>query len=1055
MAEGGDEWELCKENVQPLKQGRTISALQEALSQQEGTSHSPIHQQQQTFETEIRFCNGDDPLDIWDRYIKWTQQVFPQGGKESNLSTLLERAVTAFKNETKYFGDHRYLSLWIKYAEFCSQPLDLYSYVHSQGIGTQLAALYISWAEEYESQGNVKRADAIFQEGLKCKAEPFDKLQYHFRNFQARLSQQIMSSMAESCSDDTESNPDGELNRASLAELKFKGKKKATVPVIRTGPSLKSHARGLSLQGSNLVRNQQKSSLPVFDENEVVPTESESINRESWMAPPSIREKENEQDPRKWSKTKLSGAACSATTSLNNKTDFVPFVEESDQLSVITPCKINSSVNNVLSARKPGKNEDLLEKVQVEPKEEGDIKVMYCKQLLYGGASEFCFEEVRAELFRKKAFSALDEKNEQMRREIEEKQKLVQQLLAERQLETSQVLPERSQSEPDCVSSTQAPKLNLNDQRTYEEPEFGAFPTPRNVKSMDFLQEVASCEDQCLSDGDVFVPPHYKDDLVVAECFQGGYTEPFSRVSASFTIFDEMEATESKANCKPTVSTALNNVLKPAEYVSSAPSTDQANVQEEIEHMNEDGILSSCRNTTFCPSLDNTIEFITAAKLVSTPFCGIPMERTNLCTDNSVCEEVTASYSNLTKVATPEVKDSEFIQALMIKKLSPIMEASLEDVRLSVSSGSSTSSIARLSSIKEMTVTEETLYGEFTCEKRSCNESDRMPGNLLEGSWSTEVRNQLLSNISTPLSSYPGFYTGIGKMPIVQESCELCLGDEVFRIEKEVLTTDNAKIFLGQLKTGGEDYRHVLIKAEYEPLAWDFYIDTQIKDRLGDDSEKYFGDECRCFLYKNGCLTIYSTQNTSRLQDLILNRPGQDLIAFFTMNLLKMVEQMHNCQMVHGDISLETLLVKEDPVSAGVLKVADFSYCVDLTLQPEVTCLSGFRVIRNIQSPDIMEECASLYQVDLLGIANTVYKMLKGRNIQILKDDSGLNVVQEDEEELKENDEKSSVWHDFFKKILNPGTSSTVTVLSELYFEIESAFKDSLLLILALYSDYD
>lgn len=63
----------------------------------------------------------------------------------------------------------------------CNEPLDLYSYLHSQEIGTTLALLYITWAEELEARGSFKKADLIFQEGLNRKAEPLDKLQSHHR----------------------------------------------------------------------------------------------------------------------------------------------------------------------------------------------------------------------------------------------------------------------------------------------------------------------------------------------------------------------------------------------------------------------------------------------------------------------------------------------------------------------------------------------------------------------------------------------------------------------------------------------------------------------------------------------------------------------------------------------------------------------------------------------------------------------------------------------------------------------------------------------------------
>lgn len=47
MAEAEVEWELCKENIQPLRRGRAISALHQALSLQQEGATSAINQQKQ------------------------------------------------------------------------------------------------------------------------------------------------------------------------------------------------------------------------------------------------------------------------------------------------------------------------------------------------------------------------------------------------------------------------------------------------------------------------------------------------------------------------------------------------------------------------------------------------------------------------------------------------------------------------------------------------------------------------------------------------------------------------------------------------------------------------------------------------------------------------------------------------------------------------------------------------------------------------------------------------------------------------------------------------
>ena len=53
----------------------------------------------------------------------------------------------------------------------------MFEHMRDQGIGCQLAAFYEAWASHLELLGNTKKADAIFAEGLKCQAEPFDVLQ--------------------------------------------------------------------------------------------------------------------------------------------------------------------------------------------------------------------------------------------------------------------------------------------------------------------------------------------------------------------------------------------------------------------------------------------------------------------------------------------------------------------------------------------------------------------------------------------------------------------------------------------------------------------------------------------------------------------------------------------------------------------------------------------------------------------------------------------------------------------------------------------------------------
>lgn len=409
MAEGGDpEWELSKENIQPLKRGRAISALQQALCQEQDGDASAVHQQKQAFESELRMYNGDDPLDVWDRYVKWTEQTFPKGGKESHLAMLLERAVTLFTEEKKYHNDTRYIDLWIKFAENCPEPLEIYRYMQAQRIGVTQASFYIAWSEEFERQGNSRRADNIYQEGFNNFAEPRDKLQQFHKALQARVSRQVMTNMGEEDSDEESDEPE----RISLVALKHRGKKKAIVPVNRVQAILGHNSRGLQSQGAPAPSEAKNSQFVVFDESKAPVAENSEPKWESWAAPPPTRAKENEQKAEKWCDVKMPQKSRFGHTVVAppiTKPSFQPFVEESDEPPTMTPWKINSAVNTVLSARKPYPEDTPLKRLQDHRQQQQEMeggkaqeKRMYCQELLFSGATEFCFEELRAERCRQK-----------------------------------------------------------------------------------------------------------------------------------------------------------------------------------------------------------------------------------------------------------------------------------------------------------------------------------------------------------------------------------------------------------------------------------------------------------------------------------------------------------------------------------------------------------------------------------------------------------------------------------------------------------------------------
>lgn len=104
-----DLWLLCSSG--PLR--RKCECMMEMIHSMFGIGKANIETIQRN--SDVKNVASFVKWFFFNRYIKWTEQTFPQGGKESNLNTLLEQAVTRFTDVEKYHNDPRYVELWIKF----------------------------------------------------------------------------------------------------------------------------------------------------------------------------------------------------------------------------------------------------------------------------------------------------------------------------------------------------------------------------------------------------------------------------------------------------------------------------------------------------------------------------------------------------------------------------------------------------------------------------------------------------------------------------------------------------------------------------------------------------------------------------------------------------------------------------------------------------------------------------------------------------------------------------------------------------------------------------
>jgi len=189
--------ESHKENIQALPSGRSAKALAQLYSPPLlGANPSPSNTQdahakaREPFEKELQTIDeADDPLDVYDRYVKWTLDTYPsaQATPQSQLLPLLERATKAFQSSSHYKNDPRYLRLWLHYIRlFSDAPRELFVFLARHGIGESLALYYEEFAAWLENAGRWNQAEEIYKMGLEKEARPVERLLRKFGEFERR-----------------------------------------------------------------------------------------------------------------------------------------------------------------------------------------------------------------------------------------------------------------------------------------------------------------------------------------------------------------------------------------------------------------------------------------------------------------------------------------------------------------------------------------------------------------------------------------------------------------------------------------------------------------------------------------------------------------------------------------------------------------------------------------------------------------------------------------------------------------------------------------------------
>jgi len=176
-----------------------------------------------------------------------------------------------------------------------------------------------------------------------------------------------------------------------------------------------------------------------------------------------------------------------------------------------------------------------------------------------------------------------------------------------------------------------------------------------------------------------------------------------------------------------------------------------------------------------------------------------------------------------------------------------------------------------------------------------------------------------------------------------------------------------------------------VLKVQKPARPWEFYICTEIHNRLKDDSSSWFMSIPRCYAFDDGSVFVSEHQMLSLLDvcNIVssMKIPNVEPIAmFFTIELLHVLEQLQQANIIHGDIKPDNFLLQRRPelnkeapnarlmfehVKAS-LQVIDFGVSIDMHLFSKgQTFMHKFDKVDN-RCPEMLEGKPWTYHVIII-----------------------------------------------------------------------------------------
>ncbi|NXO42410.1 BUB1 kinase, partial [Locustella ochotensis] len=1050
------------------------------------------------YEAQIRNYRGPDPLEPWDRYLQWAEGCLPLQEKQSRWPGLLEELVKVFVGDKRYHQDPRFVSYCVKLVEFISSPCQYFEYLHGQGIGAKTSDFYLAWAQLLLKEGNVQGAGAVLQKGLLNQAQPREKLQQLHCSLQSYDPQNpplqdaaVVKPLQTSHAANQMAPPKGV---SSPNPCKNQGLDTADSQSCAAGKEVNyvTYISKSEVVPKPLLGAAGWEQVPMYDKNLLLCEGSElsfeELRAKRYFRKYDLLRRQQALEEEKKNSMRKKESAVLELQALQQKLDQLTQLSRSLEETRLEPAAepnqrvVAPPVRPSTSAPAPGLDAP---KCQALVPEQPQIQASPATTPTLQPAKPLGNHTPAASLWK-----APEEKDPAgARAELGELQNsLLHPPFSAASAQERALPPSRGELSPDKGSTGLTPAVDVKEASRVENSSFvcgnasqatpntslgGAMgaTTPFKVQPsptvhtkealgvlMDMFQTPFLPEPSALEDS---------EEQFEAFCRKGEpggclKTNIVVPVTPAFAIFEDEEEKENSRipqnKNKPEEPTTFGE--RPLTYCAAEEETGTT------EFLRDDYTVwnGPCSNKALAPSPDNTRDFARAAQLMSTPFNYLTAPSQPPLEDRA-CKE------NLPQM------DLEFSGELhrqsKPKKLSPALEHVPEQRGFHgnvLKQGTGIQGIAVASQrLHEETAQSRTGHSSFLGVDRTSQERLRGAGQnrtaqsggpavFVENPWDKELIGKFLSELPKPLHTYANYFEWKSPLPFIKLKAELSLGSSSFHVDCLVGEGAFAQVYQASIldASNPRNNQKVIFKVQKPANPWEFYIATQLLERLSPSMRHLYIHFYSAHFFPNGSILVGELHNYGTLLNAIniyKKLPEkvmpQALVIYFAVKILHMVEELHSCKIIHGDIKPDNFILGErqvfldndmcdiDGLCHG-LTLIDLGQSIDMKLFPEGTAFTARCETSGFQCVEMLTNKPWNYQTDYFGIAATVYCMLFGTYMR-LKNDNGTWKPEGTFRRLA----NAELWKEFFESLLNIPSCCNLPSLGVLRQKLKDLFCQS------------